>query len=279
MPDILQPNTSPINALPINRALDVDTNIGNVKDNVASDQVLTVTLEIIDGAIDYYFNNVIKPQITENGAVVAVPTYYGSQERWASVEKYGYLRDNKGKLLTPAIVYTRTNVARDTTLPVDKLDANNPNLYYTVQRKYSEKNRYSNFHVLTGQVPVREFYNVVVPNYIIATYEVIMWTAKTIAMNSIVESMIFASHAYWGDPTKFRFRAYVGDVATPTEITTETDRTLKSTFTLTVNGYLVPATINAILAKAGNTLRKSLSTKKTVVFIETDGVPVAKDPT
>jgi len=272
--DELKPNIAPSNGIPINRANDIDSQIGNVIDT--TEQFLTVTLETIDSAIDFYFNNVIKPQIIDNGAVVAVPALYGSQERWASVEKYGYLRDNKGKLLTPAIIYKRVNVARDTSLPIDKLDANNPQLYYTIQKKYSEKNRYSNFSVLTNQVPVREFYNVVVPDYIIATYEVTIWTVKNIAMNSIVESMVFASRAYWGDPTKFRFRAYVGDIATPTEITTETDRTLKSTFTLTVNGYLVPNTINKILAQAGNVVRKVLSTKKTVVFIETSGVPPAR---
>lgn len=271
--DELNPNTAPSNGIPLNRANDVDTQINNVTDT--TEQFLTVGLETIDGAIDYYFNNVIKPQITENGSVVAVPVYYGSQERWASVQKFGYLRDNKQKLLTPAIVYKRVTVGPDTSLPVDKLDANNPQLYYTGTRKYTQKNRYDNFAVLTGQVPVKEFYNVVMPTYIIATYEVVMWTAYTQAMNSIVESMIYASKAYWGDPTKFRFRAYVSDVSTPTDITTETDRTSKSTFTLTVNGYLVPNTINKILSQAGNTLRKALSIKKTVTFIETSGVPVA----
>ena len=43
------------------------------------------------------------------------------------------------------IVYRRTSIEKDDSLPVDKLDANNPNLFYTFEKKFSNVNRYDNF--------------------------------------------------------------------------------------------------------------------------------------
>jgi hypothetical protein len=272
--DELKPNTSEVSGRPLNRADDIDVSIDNVEDT--TQQFLTVTLETIDSAIMYYFENVIKPQVMENGAVVKVPVMYGSQERWKSVRQDGFIRDNKGRILTPAIMFKRNSVAKDTNIPIDKMDANNPQLYYTVQKRYTQKNRFDNFSVLTNQAPIREFYNVVMPDYIVATYDVILWTTYIKQMNGIVESMVFASDAYWGDSSKWKFRTTVSDIATPVEISNEEDRTVRGTFTLTVNGYLVPNTLNAILAKAGSQVKKSLSVKKIVVFEEMDGETVGR---
>ena len=269
--DNLNPNTADVGGQKLNRAYNVDSSIDNATDT--TEQFLTVTLETIDAAIMYYFENVIKPQVVENNTVVRVPVMYGSQERWKSIRQDGFIRDNKGRLITPLIMFKRNSVAKDTNIPIDKMDANNPQLFYTMQRKYTQKNRFDNFAVLTAQVPVREFYNVIIPDYIVATYDVILWTTYTKQMNSIIESMVFASEAYWGDSSKWKFRTAVSDIATPVEITNEEDRTVRGTFSLTVNGYLVPNTLNAILAKAGNTIKKSLSVKKIVLMTEVDDIP------
>lgn len=272
--DELKPNTAEVGGQKLNRADNIDSTIDNATDT--TEQFLTVTLETIDSAIMYYFENVIKPQVVENGAVVKVPVMYGSQEKWKSIKQDGFIRDNKGRLITPLIMFKRSGIAEDSNIPIDKLDANNPQLFYTMQRKFTQKNRYDNFNVLTAQVPVREFYNVVIPDYIVATYEVVLWTTYTKQLNTIIESMVFASKAYWGDSSKWKFRTIVGDISTPIELTTEEDRTVRATFTLTVNGYLVPNTLNAILAKAGNVLKKGLSVKKIVMFEEMDGQVVGR---
>jgi len=269
--DELKPNTADLNTQTRNRAYDIDNDINNATDT--TEQLFIITLETIDSAIMYYFENVIKPQVLENGTLVKVPVMYGSQERWKSVNQDGFIRDNKGKLITPLIMYKRNSVAKDTNIPIDKLDANNPQLYYTVQRKYTQKNRFDNYAVLTNQVPVKEYYNIIVPDYIVATYDVILWTTYTKQMNSLIESMMFASDTYWGDASKWKFRTTVSDIATPVEITTEEDRSIRGTFTLTVNGYLVPSTVNKILAQANNAVKKSLSVKKIVLFYEVDSIP------
>ena len=61
----------------------------------------TVGLKDIDGAIIYYFDNVIRPSVVQNGNQVNVPILYGSPERWASVKKTDFteIKTVKFKLL------------------------------------------------------------------------------------------------------------------------------------------------------------------------------------
>ena len=53
----------------------------------------TVGLRDIDETIIYYFKEVIKPSVQQNGAKINVPILYGSPERWKSVQKDGFYRE------------------------------------------------------------------------------------------------------------------------------------------------------------------------------------------
>ena len=112
------------------------------KDDVKNPKV---TLLDIDTSINFYFNSVIKPSVEDNGENVKVPLMYASPERWKSIQQDGFMRDKKDQIITPVIVYKRTSVEKDDSLPQDKLDANNPNLFYTFEKKFSQENRYDNF--------------------------------------------------------------------------------------------------------------------------------------
>ena len=109
-----------------------------------------VTLIDIDSSILYYFENVIKPSVDDNGENVKVPIMYASPERWTSIQRQGFLRDKKRQIITPVVVYRRTSVAKDETVPQDKLDANNPHLFYSFEKKFSNINRYDNFSQQIG---------------------------------------------------------------------------------------------------------------------------------
>ena len=58
------------------------------------DKVKNISNQIIDmdSAIMYYFNEVIKPTVTENKETIKVPVMYASPERWATINKNGHLR-------------------------------------------------------------------------------------------------------------------------------------------------------------------------------------------
>ena len=104
-----------------------------------------VTLMDMDSAIISYFDEVIQPSVDDNGENTKVPIMYASPERWKAIKRDGFMRDKKRQIITPVIAYRRTSIEKDQSIPQDKLDANNPNLFYTFEKKFSQENRYDNF--------------------------------------------------------------------------------------------------------------------------------------
>ena len=76
---------------------------------------VSVGLMDVDAAIMYYFNEVIKPKVVINKQEIKVPVYYANAERWNSIQKQGYVRDVKGSLITPLIVFKRISIEADET--------------------------------------------------------------------------------------------------------------------------------------------------------------------
>jgi len=226
--------------------------------SVKNDDVkqFSIGLRDIDETIVYYFNNVIKPSVIQNGKRIAVPVLYGSPERWASVQKDGYYRDKNGKIQTPLIIFKRDSVEKNRSLG-NKLDANNPNNFGIFQKRYSKKNVYDKFSRLTNREPVKEYYGVIIPDYVNITYSCIIFTEYVEQMNKIVESINFASDAYWGDPERFNFRAMIDNYATTTEVTQGQDRTVKTSFQINMMGHIVPDSINTSIANMNKFYSKS----------------------
>ena len=63
-----------------------------------------------------YMTDVVIPDVEENGTKVKVPLIYGNPERWKSATKDGYIRDQRGKIQIPLIMYKRNSIARDDSL-------------------------------------------------------------------------------------------------------------------------------------------------------------------
>ena len=226
---------------------------------------LSVTLMDLDSAIMFYFDSVIKPSVEDSGENIKVPIMYASPERWKSIQRDGFLRDKKRQIVTPVIVYRRTSVERDDTIPQDKLDANNPHLFYTFEKKYSQVNRYDNFQTQIGILPQKEYYNVMLPDYVNLSYDFIIWTSYIEQMNAIVEKVVYSDGAYWGDPDKLRFRSRIESFTDATEVG-DTERLVRTNFTVTLRGYLLPE---------GNfdhrsTTQKFITPKKIIIGTETD---------
>ena len=217
-----------------------------------------------DEAIFYYLENIIKPTVIQNGVVQKVPIYYGSPERWAQVQKQGYLRDNKGKIMLPVITFKRNNVEKIRNI-ANKLDANFPNNVKLFQKQYSQKNAYDNFNILNNRIPKKESYAVVVPDYVMLTYDFIISTYYVEQMNKIVEAMNYASDSYWGNPERFKFRARINSYATSVEIQDAGNRIVKTNFSLNLYGYLIPDTIQKELSA----VKKISNTTQIIYNLET----------
>ena len=225
----------------------------------------SVTLMDIDSAIMFYFENVIKPSVEDNGENVKVPTMYSSPERWKAIKRDGFMRDKNRQIITPVITYRRTSIEKDEMIPQDKLDANNPNLFYTFEKKFFQGNRYDNLTTQIGLLPQREYYNVTMPDYVTLTYDFIIWTTYIEQMNKIVEKITYSDGAYWGDPDKLRFRSHIDSFTDATEIS-DVERLVRTNFSVTLRGYLLPE---------GNfdhrsTTQKFLTPKRVIFGAETD---------
>tara|TARA_R100001509_G_C4874777_1_gene218165 strand:+ start:997 stop:1983 length:987 start_codon:yes stop_codon:yes gene_type:complete len=226
---------------------------------------LSIGIQDLDEAVFYYFKNVIKPFVFQNGIRRNVPVIYGAPERWKSFQKDGYYRDKSGAVMYPIIVIKRDTITKDRTV-ANKLDANMPNLYGTFQKAFNPKNFYSNFAALNNRVPTKQFLAVAVPDYVTLEYSCIIQTYYMEQLNKIIESCEYASDAYWGDPERFKFRAFIDSFATATELTAGQDRLVKGTFNIRLRGYIIPDVIQKDL----KSLKKYNSKSK--VIIQTEAV-------
>jgi len=225
----------------------------------------SIGIKDIDEAIFYYFQNVIKPTVIQNEERLPVPIIYASPEKMKSYQKDGYYRDQNGKIQAPLIAFKRESIDKNRTI-ANKLDANNPNNFGVFTKKYNPKNAYDNFHVLNNRVPVKTHYAVVMPDYLTITYSFTVFTYYVEQLNKIIEAIEYASDAYWGDPQLFQFRAMIDSFGFQTELNTNDERMVRSTFTVKLNGYIVPEIIQRDL----NAVKKFNDKAKILLAIETD---------
>ena len=204
-------------------------------DNVKNPEV---TLIDIDSSILFYFENVIKPSIEDNGENVKVPIMYASPERWTAIKKQGFLRDKKRQIITPLIMFKRNTIDMNKSMPIDKLDANNPHMFYTFEKKFSKNNIYDRLDAQIGVISQRQYYNVSVPDYVTLNYSFTIWTSYIKQMNGIIEKLNYSDGAYWGNPDKMRFRSIIDSFDDATEIG-DTERLVRTNFNLTIMGYLL----------------------------------------
>ena len=221
-----------------NRELQVSR--GN--DNVSN---YNVGIKDIDESIFYYFNEVLKPQVSQNGKVINVPLVYASPERWAAMQKDGYYRDKNGKMQAPLITFRRASIEKNRNLG-NKLDGNNPHNYGVFEKKFSKNNVYDRFGLLNNRQPEKEYFAVAIPDYVNIVYNCVIFTDYMEQNNKIVEGVNFASDSYWGNPSKFRFRAMIDNYTTSTELVQGNDRIVKTEFNINLLGHIVTDTINAL---------------------------------
>jgi len=232
---------------PNNAAYQITNRSNQVSFKGDSVKPFTVGLEDIDSTILYYFNNVIKPSVVQNGIRIEVPVVYADSERWNQIQKDGYFRDRKGRIMMPLITFKRTNIEKNRSI-TNKLDANFPNNYRIFEKSYSPKNIYDKFNILNNRRPTKDMYAVVVPDYITLNYDCIISTYYVEQMNNIIEAINYASDSYWGNPERFQFRARIDSVATNVELNKGQDRVVKSTFSIKMYGYIVPNILQKDLA-------------------------------
>ena len=91
-------------------------------------------------------------------------------------------------------------------------------------------------------------YKVVIPDFIKLQYTCTIWCDFVAQMNKLVEMINYSSDTYWGDPERFKFNAQIDTYDNVTEVAQGDNRIVKTNFGLTIQGYLVPDSLNKKLA-------------------------------
>jgi len=89
---------------------------------------------------------------------------------------------------------------------------------------------------------------VVVPDFVRLTYTCTIWCDYIAQMNKLIEMINYTSDSYWGDKDRFHFNAKIDTYNNTTEVAQGDNRAVKSNFGLTIQGYLLPESLNKKLS-------------------------------
>ena len=219
-----------------------------------------ISLYDVDSAIFNYMNDIVVPTLKVDNAEINVPVIYGNAERWKAAQIDGVYRDKRGKIQLPLIMFKRTTVARNESVPML-----NRFLHYPSFQRYSKKNVYDKFSILNNFQPRKEVYDVTMPDYVDISYEVMIWTNFTEHMNTIVEAFKWAADEYWGDKDKFKFKVEIDSFDKTLEMTDNAERIVRTEFTMVAKAYLLPERFDN-----EPTTKKHISNRAVITTLETD---------
>ena len=110
-----------------------------------------VRLYDVDLAIAEHMIDTVVPSVEEFREKIKVPVMYGNPERWKSIQKDGYLRDKKGVIQIPLIMFKRNSIERNDTMA----SSMNRHVSYPSVSKYSKKHKYDKVFIL---MPWKDIY-------------------------------------------------------------------------------------------------------------------------
>tara|TARA_Y100000361_G_C11127706_1_gene326992 strand:- start:417 stop:1280 length:864 start_codon:yes stop_codon:yes gene_type:complete len=272
-------NKETINREGINRAQQMSMKDNKVRGN-AEQTVLpgrdftkgfAITLKDIDTSVMSHIKDVMKPRIKEANEIIKVPVLYGNEERWKAVRERGVLRDKNGSLILPLIMFKRTDVSFDDSMPMSfDHDVKGEFIKVVRSNRWSKDNRYDRFSVQQGIKPVQERLVTGMPDHVVCNYSIVMMTNYIEQMNVLSDMFLEHIGTYFGDSTKHKFLSSMdGGISDATEMNREGERLIKSEFSLSIKAYVIPEFTSNIFGTTSE-ITKELTTSKIVFGIEGD---------
>ena len=215
------------------------------------DKDFTIGIKDVDEALMYYFNNHLRLSVVQNNSKLIIPVIYGTPENWKSVQRDGYYRDQNEKLMAPLLMFKRSSITQNRDLGY-KLDGNQAHNVQLFKKAFTQRNIYSNFNALNNRVPETKYVVSATPDYVTVEYECIVWTYFVEQMDKLIEALNFASRSYWGDPNRFLFYSSIESFDDSITYDIGDNRAVRTNFNITLNGYLIPDSLNKKLATPGN---------------------------
>lgn len=211
------------------------------KDTVRS---LGVTLYDIDFAVKSFIDQRIQLKVEDGGDYITVPTIYANAEKWASIQKDGFLKDKKGKTLAPLITFRRSGINIVSEMRRNKV-ANTDEIRYIMKQQYSSLTPYNRFSIQYDKNKPYEYFSTPVPDYVDVTYDFIIWCEYQTQLNYVIENFVFFGGQSFGEKNFFKFATNIDSLTMEDNNTTGQDRLVRANFQLLVHGYLVPKEIAA----------------------------------
>jgi hypothetical protein len=211
-----------------------------------------IGIKDIDEAIMYYFKEVLKLSVIQNNTRIPIPVIYGTPENWKSVQNDGYYRDGYSKLMAPLLMFKRKSIAQNRNLG-NKIDGNVVRNVQLFEKGYSRRNVYTRLDAFQPRAEEKEYVVSITPDYVTIEYECLVWTHFVEQMDSVLEAINFASRTYWGDKNKFQFYSDIQSFEDNLTYELGEERAVRSSFNITLNGYLIPNSINKEMAVSNRT--------------------------
>lgn len=214
------------------------TQIRRDKDRVKS---IGITLYDIDFAVKSFIEQTMQLNVEDNGETILVPVLYANSEKWASIQRNGYLKDKKGKTLVPLITFRRSSVNMKSEMRRNKVATTNQ-LGWVIQPRYSVNAPYDRWSALYGNNDraTQEYFVTPIPDYVDVTYDFIAWTEYQNQLNYLVEQFVYFTGQSFGERNSLKFATNVDSFTMEDNNTTGQDRIVRSSFQITVHGYLLP---------------------------------------
>jgi hypothetical protein len=270
--DARYPNPNDIPSEPYKAGLPENDRSKEISLKGDTDKNFSVGIKDINEAVNYYFTQVLRLSVVQNNSRIQVPVIYGSPENWKSVQLDGFYRDSNAKIMAPLIMFKRTNLTQNRGLG-NKVDGNYAKNIQVFEKSFNKKEVYSNFRVLNNRAPQKEYIAVVTPDYVTLQYSCMIWTHYIEQMDKLIESLNYASRSYWGDPNRFQFYSDISSFEDNTTFSTGEDRLIRSSFTLTLNGWLIPDVMNKYLSS----VNRQFGVSQIIFSLETESTTDALD--
>ena len=136
--------------------------------------------------------------------------------------------------------------------------------------QWSKKNRYDRFSVQTNKKPTFENLVTTMPNFVNVSYEFVLLTSYMEQMNILIEEFVEHSNNYWGDGTDYKFLSTVESISDASEMTADSERIIKSTFSVITKAYLLPEYTNSVITNKISQIKKEITPTRVVFGFEGD---------
>lgn len=200
---------------------------------------LGITLYDVDFAIKSFIDKSIQLKVEDNGESITVPTIYANSEKWASIQKDGFLKDKRGKTIAPLISFKRSIVTIKPEMKRNKV-ATTDQLAYFMSQKYNRLMPYDRFSTLYDKRKSRDYFITPIPDYVDVTYDFVVWCEYQSQLNHVLENFVYFAGQSFGEKNFFKFSTNLDNLTMEESNMSGQDRLVRANFELLVHAYLLP---------------------------------------